>query len=158
MRARAALVGVVLVAASSSAFGDDEIVYKGGPLPPNTHVEWRHDDSTWRDAVFAALGTWLVNTWVAGIGDAVCNGSCKDHSYDLLYIPLAGPIIAAAMPAVYKLNPAWSVILGFDATVQCGAALVAVVAYLLPTKRVIVKNTSWHVVPTFGGVGISATF
>lgn len=157
MRGFAALIGLAFVATASSAFADD--VYTGGPLPPDTHLERRRDDDFVRDAALASLGVWLVNTWVAEIGDAVCNGSCKDHSYDLIYIPLAGPIIAAAMPAVYKLNPAWSVILGFDAFLEDSAALVAFVAYLLPTgPRVIVKNTSWRIVPAPGGVGISATF
>jgi hypothetical protein len=161
MRARAALIGVALVAATSSAFADEEVRYKGGPLPPNTHVERKRDDDLVRDAMVAFAGTYIVNTWIAEIGDAVCNGSCKDHSYDLLYVPFVGPAIAAAMPAVQQLSTAWSVILAADSVIQCSAGLVALVAYLLPGKRIIVKDAArarFFVAPTFAGVGVGGVF
>jgi len=154
---RLAVAGVALTIATAAS-ADEEVLYKGGPLPPNTHVERRRDDGLVRDAMVAFAGTYVINTWIAEIGDAVCNGSCKDRSYDLIYIPVVGPAIAAAMPAVQQLNPAWSVILAADAIVQFSAVFVALVAYLLPGKRVIVKDASVRVVPTLGGVGISATF
>jgi hypothetical protein len=155
MRLAAAAIALTIAA---TAGAEEEVLYKGGALPPNTHVETRRDDGLVRDAMVAFAGTYVMNTWVAEIGDAVCNGSCKDHSYDLLYVPFVGPAIAAAMPAVLQLNPAWSVILVADAAIQCSAGFVALVAYLLPMKRVVVQNTSWHVVPLPGGMGITATF
>lgn len=157
MRARAALIGLALVAMTSSAFADEEVRYKGGPLPPNTHVETRRDDQVVQDATMSFAGFYIMSVWAAGIAQLVCDG-CTDHSYDLLYLPIAGPAIAAAMPAVQRLSPAWSVILVADSVGQTVSALVALVAYLLPGKRVIVKDAKWHVAPTLGGVSFSASF
>ena len=155
---RAALIGFSLMAVTSSAFADEEVRYKGGPLPPNTHVETRREEQVVNDAAISMAGFYIMSVWSAGIAQMVCNGSCTDHSYDFLYLPFAGPAIAAAMPAVQRLSPAWSVILVADSIGQTVSGLVAAVAYLLPTKRVIVKDASFRVVPTLGGVGISATF
>ncbi|HEY2370042.1 MAG TPA: hypothetical protein VGH87_26775 [Polyangiaceae bacterium] len=157
MRALRAPIGVAVLVAASSAFADDEVRYKGGPLPPNTHVEARREDQVVNDAVMSLAGFYIVSVWSAGIAQLACNG-CTDHSYDLLYLPIAGPAIAAAMPAVQRLSPAWSVILVADSIGQAASGLVALVAYLLPSKRVIVKDASWRIVPSLGGVGITATF
>jgi hypothetical protein len=157
MRALRAPIGVAVLVAASSAFADDEVRYKGGPLPPNTHVETRREDQVVNDAVMSLAGFYIVSVWSAGIAQLACNG-CTDHSYDFLYLPIAGPAIAAAMPAVQRLSPAWSVILVADSIGQVASGLVALVAYLLPSKRVIVKDASWHIVPSLGGVGITATF
>lgn len=157
MRARAAWIGVSLAAWSSAAFADDEVRYKGGPLPPNTHVETRREERIMNDAAISFAGFYIVSVWSAGIAQLVCDG-CTDHSYDLLYLPIAGPAIAAAMPAVQRLSPAWSVILVADSIGQTASALVALVTYLLPTKRVIVKDASWHVAPALGGLSFSASF
>ena len=158
MRARGALIGLAFVLATTSAFGDEEVPYKGGPLPPNTHVETRRDEQVVNDAAMSFAGFYIMSVWAAGIAQLVCNGSCTDYSYDLLYLPIAGPAIAAAMPAVQRLSPAWSVILVADSIGQTVSAMVAVVAYLLPGKRVIVKDAKWQVAPTLGGVSFSATF
>ena len=148
---------MAFVATSSSAFADDEVRYSGGPLPPNTHVETRREEQIMQDAAVSLAGFYIMSVWAAGIAQLACDG-CTDHSYDLLYLPIVGPAIAAAMPAVQRESPAWSVILVADSIGQAASGLVALVAYLLPTKRVIVKDASWHVVPSLGGVGIRATF
>jgi hypothetical protein len=154
---RVALLGVALLATTSSALADEEVRYKGGPLPPNTHVETRRDDEIVHEGLLSFAGLYIMSVWAAGIAQAVCDG-CTDHSYDLLYLPVAGPAIAAAMPAVQRLSPAWSVILVADSIGQTVSLMVAAVAYLLPGKRVIVKDASWHVAPTLGGLSFSATF
>ena len=158
MRARAAWIGVAIAVTGSSAFADDEVRYTGGPLPPNTHIEVRREERIMNDALVSMAGFYIVSAWSAGIAQAVCNGSCTDHSYDFLYLPIAGPAIAAAMPAVQRLSPAWSVILVADTIGQAASGLVALVTYLLPTKRVIVKDARWHLAPSLGGVAFSATF
>ena len=126
-------------------------------MPPNAHVETRRDQEVVEGGAVTVAGFYLMSMFGAWIANAACNGSCTDHSYLFLYVPIAGPAIAAAMPAVQRFNPAWSVILAADSIGQFAGAAVALVAYLLPTKRVVVKN-AWQVVPTFGGVAISATF
>ncbi len=150
MRARACVValGVAVVAPPARA----------QTAPPHTHVEARRDDQVVEDATFALLGLWIMSTWAAEIGDAVCNGSCTDHSYDLLYVPVVGPAIAAAMPGVHRAGDAWAVMLAADSVLQAGAGLVALVAYLLPTRRVVVADrTSWTVTPAAAGATVGMT-
>src|SRR5215475_1890787 len=97
------VAGALLVASTAHA---DE--------PAKTHVEWQRDDEAGIAGMAAFVFFYGIGTSVAWIGDAYCDGSCKDRSYDWLYLPIAGPAIAAAMPGVYQLNPAWSVILVAD--------------------------------------------
>jgi len=159
MQPRATLIGVALLTATSAALADEEVRYKGGPLPPNTHVETRREEKIMEAGAATLAGFYVLSMWSAGIGRLVCSVStCTDASYALLLLPVAGPAIAAAMPAVQRLSPAWSVILVADSVGQVAGGLVALVTYLLPTKRVIVKDASWHVTPTFGGLSFSATF
>ena len=97
---RAACV-LLVVMAPSLAYAS-ETPYTGGDIPEGAHIEVRHNDDFMRTAMLSALSIWALNIWTAGIGDLVCNGSCKDHAYDLLYLPLAGPAIAAALPGTYR--------------------------------------------------------
>jgi hypothetical protein len=152
---RAAVVSIITLLVSSALA--DDVPYKGGPVPPNMHVERRRDQAVLEAGGGTFVGLYVLSMWSAGIAQLVCNGSCTDRSYALLLVPIAGPAIAAAMPGVQRLSPAWSVILVADSIGQFAGAAVALVAYLLPTKRVVVKN-AWQVMPTFGGVAISATF
>jgi hypothetical protein len=140
-------VALSLLAAPASAQFEEQ-PYHGGPLPPNTHLEVRRHERLARDAALTMAGMWVVNMFAAQIGDLVCNG-CTDHSYDWLYLPLAGPAIAAAMPGVQQASDAWPVILVADSALQVGAGLVALVAYLLPPRHVIVPNVgfSWTLTP-----------
>ncbi len=80
-------------------------------------------------ALLASYGLSLISGW---IGDAICNGSCKDHAYDLLYLPLAGPVIAAALPGVQQRSDASFVgtLLVVDSVVQTAAALTILVGTL----------------------------
>ena len=140
-------VALSLLAAPASAQFDEQ-PYHGGPIPPNTHLEVRRHEQLARDAALTMVGMWVINMFAAQIGDMVCNG-CTEHSYDWLYLPLAGPAIAAAMPGVQQASEAWPVILVADSALQVGAGLIALVAYLLPPTHVIVPNIgfSWTLVP-----------
>jgi hypothetical protein len=141
MRVEAALVGVALSIAASSARAEE----------PKTNVEWKRDDAVVVAGATSLAGFYVMSMFAAEIADAVCNGTCTDRSSLFLLIPIAGPAIAAAMPAVQRLNPAWSVILVADSIAQLSSGLVALFAHFVPTKRVVV-------VPTLGGLGISAAF
>ena len=105
------------------------------------------------------LSTYVLNLWTAEIGDIACNGSCTDRAYDLLYLPLVGPAIAAATPGVRRAGEAWSVILVADSVLQITPGLVALVAYLLPTRRVVVPNTAsrFTVTPAAPGATLGLT-
>jgi hypothetical protein len=88
------------------------------------------------------LGVWAANVSVAGVADAVCAAaSCSDHSYDWIYLPLAGPAIAAAMPAVHQYGEGWQALLIVDSTIQVALGVTALVAYFFRSRRVIVPNT-----------------
>ena len=156
---RRVFAGVLALATlAGRARADDEQPYRGGPLPPNTHVEARRDQEVFDDALYSTLGTYILNIWAAGIGDLVCNGSCTDHAYDLLYLPLVGPAIAAATPGVERAGGAWQVILVADSVLQVGAAFVAAVTWLLPTKHVIVHDkTSFAITPGAPGAPLGVT-
>lgn len=129
---------------------------------PLAHVEWQRDQAVVEGGAITAAGFYWVSTISASIGAAVCNGSCTDHSYLFLLIPFAGPAIAAAMPAVQQLSPAWSVILVADSVAQVTAGVVALVAYLVPTKRVAVvakpPGASWNLSPGAPGAPLGLTF
>jgi len=145
------VAGALLVASTAHA---DE--------PTTTHVEWQQDDDVAIAGIAAFASFYLLGNFVAWIGDAYCDGACKDRSYDWLYLPIAGPAIAAAMPGVYQLNPAWSVILVADTIVQATGAIVALVGHFVPTKRVVVKDkqakTTFHVTPGASGANLGLTF
>ncbi len=149
-RAARAFAAITLVASVAHA---DE---------PLAHVEWQRDNAVVEGAAITMAGFYWVSSISASIGAAVCGG-CTDHSYLFLLIPLAGPAIAAAMPAVQQLSPAWPVILVADSVAQVAAGVVALVAYLVPTKRVVVvakpPGASWNVTPGAPGapLGLSLT-
>jgi hypothetical protein len=128
--------------------------------PKLAHVEWRRDDTVVEGAAITVAGFYWLSTVSASIGAAACGG-CSDHSYLFLLIPFAGPAIAAAMPAVQQLSPAWSVILVADSVAQVTAGVVALVAYLVPTKRSVVvakpPGASWNVGPGAGGAPLGLT-
>ncbi len=146
----AASLAIALVASTARA---DE---------PKPHVEWHRDDAVVEGAAITVAGFYWLGSISVTIAAAVCNGSCTDHSYDFLLIPFAGPAIAAAMPAVQQLSPAWSVILVADSVAQVSAGIVALVAYLIPTKRVVVSahppGVSWNVSPGASGAPVGLTF
>jgi hypothetical protein len=124
------------------------------------HVEWRRDDAVVEGAGITLGGFYVLSSFSASIAQIACGG-CTDHSYLFLYIPVAGPAIAAAMPAVQQLSPAWSVILVADSVAQVTAGVVALVAYLVPTKRVVVHanapGSSWNVTPGAPGAPLGLT-
>jgi hypothetical protein len=128
---------------------------------PPAHVEWQRDNAVVEGGAITMAGFYWLSTISASIGAAACGG-CTDHSYLFLLIPLAGPAIAAAMPAVQQLSPAWSVILVADSVAQVAAGVVALVAYLVPTKRVVVvakpPGASWNVSPGAPGASLGLTF
>ncbi len=140
----------------------EEHPYTGGPLPPNGHIEWRRDQEVVEAAAVSMAGFYIMSVFAGWIGDAVCNGSCTDHGYDLLYLPLVGPAIAAALPGVQRESPAWSVILVADSAFQIASGLVALVADLIPTKRVVVTarehSPTWMVTPGARGAPLGLTF
>ncbi len=122
--------------ASASAYADD------APVPPGSHIEYVQSD-LYEGAGYAMLGVWAANASVAAVADAVCGvaGGCTDHSYDWIYLPIAGPAIAAAMPAVHQYGEGWQVLLVADSAIQVGLGVTALVAYFFRSRRVIVPNT-----------------
>jgi hypothetical protein len=130
-----ATYGAVMLT-GASARADD------APPPPGSHIEYVQSD-LWEGAAYAMLGVWAANVSVAAFADVVCDvaGGCTDHSYDWIYVPLAGPAIAAAMPAVHQYGEGWQVVLVVDSALQVGLGVTALVAYFFRSRRVIVPNT-----------------
>ncbi len=125
---------------------------------PNVHVEWHRDTAVIDGGVIVWATFYTSSVAIAAVSDATCNG-CTDHAYDLLYLPLVGPAIAAALPGVLRAGIGWSVVLIADSTVQVGAALVALVAYAIPTKRTAVRtDLAWSVTPGAHGAPLGLTF
>jgi hypothetical protein len=128
-------VCVAALLVSASAYADD------APVPPGSHIEYVQSD-LYEGAAYAMLGVWAVNVSVAAVADTVCAvGGCTDHSYDWIYLPLAGPAIAAAMPAVHQYGEGWQAVLIADSAIQVGFGVTALVAYFFRSRRVIVPNT-----------------
>jgi len=147
-------VCAAVLLASASAYADD------APVPPGSHVEYVKND-LYEGAAYAMLGVWAVNVSIAGVSDAGCvAGGCSDHSYDWIYLPLAGPAIAAAMPAVHQYGEGWQVLLVVDSTIQVALGITSLVAYFFRTRRVIVPSTgvSFVISPGVRGAPLGMTF
>lgn len=143
----------VLLASASAAYADD------APVPPGSHVEYLKND-LYEGAAYAMLGVWAANLSIAAVADAVCGvAGCSDHSYDWIYLPLAGPAIAAAMPAVHQYGEGWQVLLVVDSTIQVALGVTALVAYFFRSRRVIVPNTgvSFVISPGVHGAPLGMT-
>lgn len=141
---RALFVAALL--AATAAHADD------APPPPGSHIEYKRSD-LYQGALYAMVGVWAVNISVSGVADAVCAvGSCADHSYDWIYLPIAGPAIAAAMPAVQQYGVGWQALLIADSTIQLALGVTALVAYAFRMRRVIVPSTGVGFAPSPGGV------
>ncbi len=128
---------------------------------PKTHVYWQYDHDAMEGGVITFAGFYVLSSLSSSIGQAVCNGSCTDHSYLWLLLPFAGPAIAAATPAVVQLSPAWSVLLVADSVGQVAGGLVWLVARLVPTKRVVVveqEHARLRVEPGAPGASLGLTF
>lgn len=141
-----------------SLFGACALATSVAHADPNVHVEWHRDTAVVDGGVILMASVYTSSVLVAVISDATCNG-CTDHAYDLLYVPLVGPAIAAALPGVQRAGIGWSVVLVADSAIQVGAALVALVAYAIPTKRTAVRtDLAWSVTPGARGTPLGLTF
>jgi hypothetical protein len=145
---------LVVLLAGAPAYADD------APVPPGSHVEYVRSD-LYEGAGYAMLAVWAANASVAAVADAVCGvaGGCTDHSYDWIYLPIAGPAIAAAMPAVQQYGVGWQVLLVADSAIQVGLGVTALVSYFFRSRRVIVPSTgvSFVVSPGVRGAPLGMT-
>ena len=126
-----------------SAYSGYEYDYVGGPIAPNGHLEERRHEALVRGGAMALLASWGLSLVTASIADLVCNGSCNDYAYDLLYLPVAGPAIAAALPGVQQRSDAagLTVLLVADTVIQTGAVVAILVGMLWHEKVVVVGSS-----------------
>ncbi len=139
-----------------------EYDYDGGPLPPHGRLELRRHEALFQAGAFTALGAYMASTFVAEIGDLACNGQCTDQTYDLLYLPVAGPIIAAALPGVQDKEDAglFTGLLIADAALQFGGLLTALVGHFWRTRVVVVNvfpDSAWRLAPGVSGAPLGLT-
>ena len=128
--------------------------YNGGPIPEGGHIDERRHELLVQGGLgtflFMALGSELV-AWFADLG---CAG-CTDHSFRLLYLPLAGPVIAAAMPGVERAGPGWQVLAGFDGALQIGGLIVGLIGHFWHSQVLVVYQARIQIAPTTGGLRLT---
>ncbi len=121
--------------------GGWEYDYTGGPIPLSGTLEVRQREDLKTAGLITAGIAWGASMCVAWVGDLICNGGCADHSYDLLWVPVVGPAIAAGMPGVTQLpnGPAFSAVFVADSVIQLGGLLVFLIGTVWKQEVVTVS-------------------
>ena len=121
-------------------YGGWEYDYTGGAIAANGRVEERQRELIVKAGAGTLLASWGSSMLAAWIGDISCNGNCQDHAYDLLYLPVAGPAIAAALPGVTRRadGPPLEFVLVADSVIQAGAVAAILLGMLWHEKVVVV--------------------
>ena len=115
------------------------------PVPARDHTapeDEGHERTSLVEAGGGAfVGLYGLSLFSGWLGDAICNGSCKDHSYDLLYVPVVGPAIAAALPGVQQRTDGGflATLLIADTVIQAGGVIVALIGMAWHEKVPVTK-------------------
>lgn len=91
----------------------------------------------------------------------VCFSGCADGACALLCLPLAGPIILAALPVTrtYREAPFFTTLLVLDAALQVGGLALAVAGWFWTSRVVTVHQTArWSFAPAAPGAQAGASF
>jgi hypothetical protein len=148
-RAPAAPVGTSQETATSPP--DDVEVSRPTEHP---HVVLRRHENLYDTGVALFLGFMVISIWTAGIGDLICTGGCKDHTYDLLYLPVIGPGIGAALPGAAG---AGRVLLAADSGLQVSGLVLMLIGSVWK-HEVESVGVSWTIMPGSAGTMAGFTF
>lgn len=134
----------------------------GRPPPANATTEERRHETLVQIGIGTAGGAWAVSIITAGLTHITqCNLGCADNAWALLYLPVAGPIILAALPVTrtYRDAPFFITMLTLDATLQVGGGVLALVGWFWKTRVVRVRaSRSWNFALAAPGALAGASF
>jgi hypothetical protein len=145
-----------------AAYSGWEYDYDDKPLAAHGRVESRRHEMLIKIGAATFLGAFGTSLIAAGIAHIYCNGKCEDNAWALLYLPFAGPAIAAGLPGVLKQRdaPFLATVLILDSTLQVGAGVLALVGFLWHSDVIVVGSTkpSWTILPVAAGAPTGLTF
>jgi hypothetical protein len=150
-RAAASPVGTTTEPVAATPIPDDAEVSRPTEHP-RTILQRREE--LYNTGVALFLGFMVISIWTAGIGDLICTGGCKDHTYDLLYLPVIGPGIGAALPGAAG---AGRVLLAADSGLQVSGLVLMLIGSVWK-HEVESVGVSWTIMPGAAGTMAGFTF
>jgi hypothetical protein len=129
------------------------VPYRGGRIPDYAHIETKPNVGLIATGI-ATFGTAYLGAFLYALGTCSAQMECRPGS-NWLYLPIAGPFIAAATAP----TTGGAALAAFDGGVQVLGATLAIAGFLAPKKFVMWqdKAAKLELVPTGAGVGLTLT-